>query len=66
MYCYIFGQTGLSKQYKPRSDAEECSVSSGSTLFATHPAALDTSSGSKKDLLRFWDKHVKKSMCPNN
>ena len=35
---YIFGQTGLSKQYRPRWDATERGVSSGSTLFATHPA----------------------------
>ena len=35
---YVFRQTGLSKQYRPRWDAAERGVSSGSTLFATHPA----------------------------
>ena len=35
---YVFGQTGLSKQFRPRWDAAERGVSSGSTLFATHPA----------------------------
>ena len=35
---YVFGQTGLSKQFRPRWDAAEFGVSSGSTLFATHPA----------------------------
>ena len=28
---------GLSKQCRPRSDAADCSIWSGSTLFATHP-----------------------------
>ena len=37
---YVFGQTGLSKQYRPRWDAAERGVSSGSTLFATHPATF--------------------------
>ena len=32
------GQSGLSKQCTPRWDAAECSISSGSTLFATHMA----------------------------
>ena len=35
---YVFRQTGLSKQFRPRWDASECGISSGSTLFATHPA----------------------------
>ena len=39
---YVFGQTGLSKQYRPRWDAAErgvfCGVSSGTSLFATLPA----------------------------
>ena len=29
-------------------------VSSGSTLFARHPAILDTTVGSKLDLFKFW------------
>ena len=37
---YVFGQTGLSKQYRPRWDAAKRGVSSGSTLFATHPAVF--------------------------
>ena len=32
----MFGQTGLSKQCRPRSDAAECGIWSGSILFATH------------------------------
>ena len=32
---YVFRQTGLSKQWRPRWDAAECGVSSGSKLFAT-------------------------------
>ena len=35
---YVFGQTGLSTQCRHRWDAAECGISSGSTLFATHPA----------------------------
>ena len=31
-------QTGLGKQCRPRWDTAECCVSSGSTLFAIHPA----------------------------
>ena len=36
------GQTGLREQTGPRSDAALCGICSGSTLFATHPAVLDT------------------------
>ena len=35
-------KTYLSKQCRPRSDAAECGVCSGSTLFATLPAVFDT------------------------
>ena len=49
---YVFGQTGLSKQCRPRSDATERGVWSGSTLFAIHPAIMHTFSGSKMDLLK--------------
>ena len=34
---YLFRQTVLSKQCRPWSDATECGIWSGSTLFATHP-----------------------------
>ena len=36
----VWIRTGLSKQCKPRWDAAECSVSSGSTLVATHHLAI--------------------------
>ena len=58
---YVFGQTVLSKQCRPRSDAAERGVWSGSTLFATHPAILHTFTGSKMDLLK---RSTKKSV-PN-
>ena len=48
---YVFGQTGLCKQCRSRSDAAERDVWSGSLLFATHPAILHTLNGSKKT---FW------------
>ena len=34
----IFWQTGLANWYILRSEAAECSIWSGCTLFATHPA----------------------------
>ena len=37
---YIFGQGGLSKQGRPRSDAAESVIWSGSTQNAIHPAAF--------------------------
>ena len=43
----IFGQTVYGKQCRPRSDAAERGVRSGSILFATHPSVFDTFSGSK-------------------
>ena len=43
---YVFRQTNLSKQCRPRSDA------TGPTLFATHSAILHTLTGSKIDLLK--------------
>ena len=36
------GQTGLSTQCRPRSDAAECSIWSGSTQFATNKAVFWT------------------------
>ena len=50
---YVIGQTGLSrlsKQCKPRSDAAERGVWSGSTLFAPHPVIVYTFTGSKMDV----------------
>ena len=44
---YVFGQTAFSKQCRPWSDAAECSVWSGSTLFATHSEILHTLIDSK-------------------
>ena len=34
-------------------ETPQCGISSGSTLFATHPAILDTAVGSKLDLFKF-------------
>ena len=36
----VLEQTGLSKQYKPRSDAAFCSIWFGSILFANQPASF--------------------------
>ena len=38
---YVFGQTGLSKQSRPKWDTAECGFSSGSTLFVTHQAIFN-------------------------
>ena len=58
---YVFGQTGLSKQFRPRWDAAERGVSSGSTLFATHPAIFTqhwvvncTGSNFRTYMVRSW------------
>ena len=40
-------------------------VSSGSTLFATHPAILDTAASSKLDLFKFYIKYGKEMRCLN-
>ena len=45
--------TGLRKQYRRRSYANERAVWSGSTLFATNQAVLDPSTGSEIDLFKF-------------
>ena len=37
---YVFGGTSMSNQYRPWWDAAERGVSSGSILFATHPATF--------------------------
>ena len=49
---YVLGQTSLSKWCRFRWDIAESDVSSGSTLFTTHPAILDTKSGSKLYLVQ--------------
>ena len=50
-----------------RSDRSEQTVpvSSGSTLFATHSAILDTTLGSKFFLFNFFDKYGKEWRCLN-
>ena len=63
---YVFGQTGLRKQCRPRSDAAECVVWSEFTRFATNQAILHTFTSGKFGLLKriikksvkFWDKGV--------
>ena len=52
----------MSKQCRPWSDAAERGVWSGSTLFATHPTILDTSSDSIMNLFKQYDKYGKKVM----
>ena len=56
IYPELFGGTGLSTNGRLRSDAADCGFSSVFTLFATHRAALDTSVGSKIDLLKFYNR----------
>ena len=41
----------------------KCGISSGSTLFATHSAILDTTLGSKFYLFKFFDKYGKELRC---
>ena len=48
----LYKKTGISKQYRPRSDAAEGGVRSGSILFATLPAILHTFIESNIDLLK--------------
>ena len=50
----------LSKQCRPRWDAAKCGISSGSTLFATHPAIFrHTTLGGKLYLFKFQIKYSK-------
>ena len=58
---YVLWQTGLSKQCRPRSDAKECGIWSGSILFTTHPTVVHTFTGNKMDFL--W-RNIRKSV-PN-
>ena len=50
---YVFGQTGLSKQWRPRSDTTERGIWPKSTLFGTHPTVLDTLIDSIPALFKF-------------
>ena len=61
---YVIGQTGLSKQCNKMRRCK-CSISSGSSLFVTHLAILDTTVGSKLYLFRFWMKYGKELRCLN-
>ena len=49
---YVFREKGLSKLCRPRSVAAERGVWSRSTLFAKHPAFLQTFMSSKMDMLK--------------
>ena len=48
----IFGQTGLSEHFRPRSDIAFCGVWSGSALFPANPAILHTFIGSTIGLFK--------------
>ena len=50
----------MRKQYRPRSDAIECGIWSGSALFATNLADF-SSAGSKKDQFKILGQGVKVS-----
>ena len=47
------------KIWANRSEATECCVWSGCSLFSTHGAVLDTSKGGQTDLFKFYDKYGK-------
>ena len=49
---YVFRKTRLSKQCRPRSEATDRGVWSGSTLFAILPAILQIFLGIQMDLLK--------------
>ena len=51
---YVLGQTGLREQYKPRSDATECGICSGSTLFATYPVDFRLINTDGQSLGQVW------------
>ena len=55
----IFRQTELSKQRRTRWDAAERGVSSGSTLFVTHPVILDTLTSINMDLWIYYSYKLK-------
>ena len=47
----------MSKQLRPKSDPAESGIRPGSTLFATNPALLNISVGSKMELINVKDKY---------
>ena len=51
--------TGLNNQGRPKSDATEHIICSGSALFGIHPAFLNTSADCKMELFLFSDNFVK-------
>ena len=57
-------QTGLCKQWRPRSDAAECSIWSGSTLFAKQ-SFLDIEIGNKLDCSDLRASKVRSSEVQN-
>ena len=57
----IFGQTGLGNSVNP-DETHKCSISSGSTWFATHSAILDTTLCSKLYLFKFKKKKYGKEL----
>ena len=65
----LFGQTarqtGLGKQYRPRSDAAR-GAWSGSMLFAIHPVILPTPTGNKTTWSNFRTNMAGRLRCPNS
>ena len=58
----VFRQTGLSKQCRPRWDAAECGIWSGSALFATHPTCRHIQLQCKYGeewILSYWQTRIK-------
>ena len=60
IYTLSVGTASLRKR-RPRSDAAECDIWSGSTVFATHSAVFNTCD---KNLLKFEDKYGEGLECP--
>ena len=54
-----------SKQCRPKCDAAKHGISSGSTLFATHPAILDTTLDGKFYFSNFLIKYRRELRCLN-
>ena len=59
-------QTGRSKQCRPRWDAAECGISSGSTLFATLPVifrdqGVNCTYSNFRSMLRSWDDLIRRA-----
>ena len=58
LYCMYLVRQAWANSVDP-DETHKCGVSSGSTLFATHSAILDTTLGSKFYLFKFFDKYGK-------